>query len=244
MAYTLTYSDDVKGWTSFYSYIPESMNSIGNSFYTFKDGQVYKHNVKDGSRNSFYGEAPANTEIETVLNDSPSDVKIFKTISTEGDSSSWDVVINTDLSSGHINKESFSTKEGVQEAYIRRDDTDLTNTTYLSVQGIGLVESLNGLSITFENDIPSGVYVNDKMYSVNGSSKQLVGTIQSIDGNVITLDQALVTPSIGGFCFSAKNPVVESNGIRGYYAEVRLINNQSGPLELYAINSEIVKSFA
>ena len=77
--YTLTYDEKVKGWTSFYSYIPDMMVNMNNEFYSFKDGQLYVHNKSEGNRNTFYGQT-YNTELEFVANDAPSEVKIFKTI--------------------------------------------------------------------------------------------------------------------------------------------------------------------
>ena len=43
---TLTFDDGVKGWTSFYSYIPDFMIGMNNYFYSFKNGNLYRHNVK------------------------------------------------------------------------------------------------------------------------------------------------------------------------------------------------------
>ena len=54
MAETLTYSPDVKGWPSFYSYIPEWMAGMNNYFYSFKGGNLYRHNTNE-IRNQYYG---------------------------------------------------------------------------------------------------------------------------------------------------------------------------------------------
>jgi hypothetical protein len=242
MSYTLTYSDYAKGWTSFYSFIPEAMNSIGNNFYSFKNGQVYRHN-STSSRNNFYG-TDYNTEIETILSDAPSEVKIYKTLKLEGNTGEWDVTIDTNLASGHINKESFKTKEGMSEAYFRRNETDELNTAYISVQGIGSVDSVAGNVITFEGPVPSGVYVKNKLYASVSNTMTYIGVVEAIDGSTVTVDSLSYTPSNGDFCLSAKNPVVESNGIKGYYAKLRLTTSQTQNIELFAINADIVKSFS
>jgi hypothetical protein len=248
MAYTLTYSDDVKGWTSFYSYIPEAMNSIGNNFYTFKNGQVYKHNVTGVDRNKFYGATTSeNTEVEFIFNDSPSEVKIFKTIELEGNTGVWDVEITTNLDRGHVSTDSFVKKEGMFDAYIRRNASDELNTELLSITGIGLINNQSGNVFSFSN-LPSGTRVGDNLYFSNGSSNLIVGNITNIqkNGNLkdVTVSSVLNSPAtMSEFFFSAKNPVVESNGLKGYYASVRLSNNESKAIELFAVNSEIVKSF-
>lgn len=246
--YTLTYSNDYKGWTSFYSYIPESMISVGNNFYTFKDGHVYRHNVKVGDRNKFYGATtPANTEVELVFNDSPSEVKIFKTIQVEGNTGVWNVDINTNLDDGHIISNSFVKKEGMFDAYIRRNASDELNAELLSINGIGTLVSYLGNVFSFSN-LPSGTRVGDNLYFSDGSNNLLVGNIIDVVSNGGLKDVtvgAVANVPVGTteFFFSAKNPVVESNGIKGYYASVRLSNNESKAIELFAVNSEIVKSF-
>jgi hypothetical protein len=53
-AYTLTYSEGVEGWASFYSFLPDWMIGMNNYFYTFKGGNLYRHNVNN-TRNNFYG---------------------------------------------------------------------------------------------------------------------------------------------------------------------------------------------
>lgn len=145
--YTLTYDEKVKGWTSFYSYIPDMMVNMNNEFYSFKDGQLYIHNKTEGNRNTFYGQS-YNTEIEFVANDGPSDVKIFKTIEIEGDSKEWDVTVATDLESGHVNKADFENKEGFKYSYIRRNAVDEVKTELLSVQGIGNLINIGDNPIT------------------------------------------------------------------------------------------------
>ena len=54
MEYTLAYSESVKGWTSFYSYMPEVMIGMNSHLYSFKNGNLYQHSVND-NRNNFYG---------------------------------------------------------------------------------------------------------------------------------------------------------------------------------------------
>lgn len=242
MAYTLTYSDDVKGWVSFYSYIPEAMNSIGNNFYSFKNGQIYKHNVTGVDRNRFYGQEAANTEVEFIFNEAPSEVKIFKAIELEGNSSNWDATIVTNLDEGHINKLSFTDKEDKYWAYIRRNESDVLNTKLLSVQGVGNLSNVDGNTITFSS-VPSSVRVGDSLYFFDGIDNLLAGSVTDKTGTTIVVDALVNTPSINDFFFTAKNPEIESSGLKGYHANVRLTNNTSEPLELFAVNSEVVKSF-
>lgn len=112
----------------------------------------------------------------------------------------------------------------------------------LSVQGVGNLTSIDGNTITFVGITPS-VRVGDSLYFYNGVNNLLIGSVTDKTGTTITVNSVNNTPSVSDFCFVAKNPEVESYGLKGYYANVRLTNNLSEPLELFAVNSEIVKSF-
>lgn len=238
---TLTFDEKANGWTSFYSYNPELMTNLHNDFYSFKGGQMYIHNVDDDVRNTFYGES-FNTEIEPIINDAPSDVKIFKTIEIEGDSKEWDVLVSTDLEDGHINKVDFENKEGFKYAYIRRDAEDEVNTDLLSVQGIGNLTSLLSNVYTFST-VPSNISVGDVLYSSSGGAYNKIGKITNKTTTTVTVDNPVSTPSAGQFIFAAKNTVAESYGLKGYYASVRIVNNGTSPVEVFAVNTEVSKSF-
>ena len=83
---TVTYSEDVKGWVSFKSFIPESGVSLSKEQYTFKDGSLYQHNFEGVDRNTFYDEF-IESSITAVLNAEPSTVKIYNTLNYEGSQS-------------------------------------------------------------------------------------------------------------------------------------------------------------
>lgn len=248
--YTLTYDEKVRGWTSFHSYVPEYMTALNNDFFTFKDGQLYQHNKTTGNRNTYYGTA-YNTEVEISQNAAPSEVKIFKTIEIEGNSSGWDVTIVTDLDEGHIDKSSFlkdesdinTYNEGVYSTHIRRNTADEANTELLSVQGIGNLDLLNGTVYGF-SAVPSSISVGDVLYQAVGGSYSRVGVITNKDGTSVTLGTASIIPSVGDFMFAAKSPIAESYGLKGYYASVKLVSGSTSAVELYAVNSEVSKSFS
>lgn len=238
---TLTYDEKVKGWTSFHSYHPEFMVNMNNSFFTFKNGQIYVHNQQEGARNTFYGEA-GNTEVEFVMNESPSDVKILKAISLESNNKTWDAIITTDLDAGHVDKSSLEDKEGLNYAYIRRDaDADI-DTSLLSVQGVGECSSVSGTTISF-GSVPHNINVGDIAYYMLNDEYVKLGLIDTLTGTTIVLDTALSEPSVGDFIFCVKNSVAESYGLKGYYANLRLTSESTDPCELFAVNTEVVKSF-
>ena len=84
---TLSFDENVRGWTSFFTYKPEFMVSLKNDFYSFNDGILYQHYSTAAPRGSFYG-VETNTSITFIFNPAISVSKNFKTINYEG-SNGW-----------------------------------------------------------------------------------------------------------------------------------------------------------
>ena len=80
---TLGFSETTKYWTSFYSYIPECFCKVGIDFLSFKNGRAYLHN-SNNLRNNFYGVGYP-SEVWSVFNQSPSEIKVFNSIGVESD---------------------------------------------------------------------------------------------------------------------------------------------------------------
>ena len=156
---TVSYSEKVRGWVSFKSFVLEQGTSLANNYYTFYEGGLYLHNSENEPRNNFYG-IQYNSSITAVLNDSPSVVKYFNTLNYEGSQSEvvagninsgfevynenakdgWLVdYIQTDKQRGSVKE--FIEKEGKWFNYIKGDDTDL-DTGSLSFQGLGVVKNV------------------------------------------------------------------------------------------------------
>jgi len=81
---TVTFKESVKGWVSFKSFVPENAISCANEYYTFKNGEIWKHHSDLVPRNTFYGGESSNSLLEVVINDMPGSVKSFKTVDYEG----------------------------------------------------------------------------------------------------------------------------------------------------------------
>ena len=79
---TLAWNEGTKGWVSFRSYLPESSVSFNNTYYTFKNGDLYQHH-DNATRNNFYG-AQYDSDVTVLINGSPGSVKNFKTLNYEG----------------------------------------------------------------------------------------------------------------------------------------------------------------
>lgn len=115
--HTLTYSESAQGWPSFYSFMPDWMIGMNKFFYSFKAGNLWKHNVNE-TRNNFYG-VQYTSKIRSVFNEVPTENKLFKTMSLQGDDS-WKADLQTDIeATGYIEKDWFQKKEQVYFAFIR-----------------------------------------------------------------------------------------------------------------------------
>ena len=115
---TLSYSDGSKGWPSFYTYYPDYMIGMNSFFYSFKGGNLYRHNTNT-LRNNYYG-VQGSSSITGVFNPKPTlDIKLFKTMSLESDASWTATNIKTDLNSGSMLNTYFEQKEGEWYSYIR-----------------------------------------------------------------------------------------------------------------------------
>ena len=104
-------------------------------------------------------------------------------------------------------------------------------------------------AITFENPINSSLQLGDIAYYAtdlgNGiTSSPLIagnGTIIQINGNTIVVDGILTLAGNAYFLF-AKSVYANETSLKGYWANVKFINNSSEKIELFAISSETVPS--
>lgn len=260
--YTLTYNERSKGWPSFYSYLPDWMIGMNNYFYTFKSGNLYRHNV-NSVRNQFYGVNYSST-IQSVFNDSPLVNKLFKTLNIEGDDT-WSATLSTDLQSGGFALASyFEKKEQSYFAFIRNSGTvpaSPSEYALRSVNGIGRSASIvstvpSAVVVNYAVAIGTIVSVGDYLYyslPPTYSSPLLFGQITDINVdlkagiNQIIVDTTIVGATIPGiqtpYTMYIKNSIAESHGILGHYCVFNLTNSNTNKIELFTLESEVMKSY-
>jgi hypothetical protein len=256
MSYTLTYSQGVEGWPSFYSYYPDFMIGMNQHFYTFKGGNLYRHNAT-GPRNTFYGIYNPSS-VRGIINQSPIEKKVFKTIALETNAK-WSASLVTDLETGFIEKEYFEEKEATFFAFIRGTSGGLTspNLKLRSTQGIGNSTQVNSsvldsVTVKFAFPVDSMVSIGDLLYQFNITTSQMTwnGNITGVNGDTIIVNCSFpvgatpkVVPTVGQFMFYGKDQVAESHGLRGDFLDYVISNNDSFAVELFAIRSDVFKSF-
>jgi len=205
-AYTLSYSEGSKGWPSFYSYLPEYMKGMNGFFYTWNGGDLYRHNTNP-KRNNYY-EEQYTSQITSVFNQKPMDIKLFKTMSYESDDR-WECTsLFTDLSTGSMLSTYFVQKEGEWFTFLR-ENAGTVNWRARSANGIGEAVTVTGPStavvVTFDVDIDSILSVGDIIYV--GTINQLTnppsltqpplfsGVVLSVINQSTTDAAGVVTPS-------------------------------------------------
>jgi hypothetical protein len=248
-ARTLSYSDRVNGFPVFYSYVPEAMLNINNKFYSIKNGQLYQHHVSNVEGgviiNRFYGEE-FDAHIETVFNDAPNDIKVFKNINIEGNFA-WETSLETNLTSSSIAASEYEEFESEFYAYIRGNAPATYDFSSVSaVQGLGTIVNITGNVITIGAPyINESLAVGDDVIRFSGDDNYtVVGNVVSInyDTNEITLDAVEVGTGFD-FVMLAKDGRSESSAMKGYYMKVTLTSATSTvDAELFAINTEVFKS--
>lgn len=238
---TLSYSQSSQGWTSFWSFVPDWMIGMNNTFFTWKNGSLYEHDT-NSVRNRFY-ESNYDSKIVTVFNQDPFEVKMFKTLMLESNEA-WSADITTDLNNGMIDRSYFLDKEGSWFAHIRRDVSDM-DLKAVSTQGIGAVLSYANPVITFGFNIGTSLSQWDKIYKVDAVNLTLeyVGQVASHDATTITLVSEISAPSPGDVIVYIKDSVAESTGARGYYMQVELTNPSQDQVEIFEVATNSFKSF-
>lgn len=260
--HTLTYSDGFKGFPSFYSYIPDYMIGMNNYFYTFKGGDLYRHNVNE-RRNSFY-DVDYSSTMTSVFNDMPLENKLFKTINLESSfadgTHAWGGIFDTDIqTTGFINADWFEKKEGAWFAFMRNEaNTPSLSSDYAlrSLSGIGACtvvtwDTIAGnptvIDFALTTDIGSALSIGDELYA----KTTLIGTVTAITvdlpggTNSITVAVTIAgsTATAGNLIVYIKNQTAESFGVLGHYCQFVLTNESTTAVELFAVETEIMKSF-
>lgn len=266
MTNTLSYSESVQGWTSFFSFYPDYMIGMNNYFYTFKGGNLYRHNVNE-TRNNFYGQQ-YNSRLISVFNNSPLENKLFKTLNLEGDNT-WSALMETDLqTSGFIEAAWFEKKEQSWYAFVRNAGSVPAGSdeyALRSVNGIGRSASISGTGAAVDVEfaispapisIGSIVSIGDYLYyslPPSYNSPILFGRIVDIIVNYPLGENRLVVDTTIPFAtipliqnpyiMYIKGSVAESHGVLGHYCVFTLENNNTSKVELFAVESEVMKSY-
>ena len=269
--YTLTYEEGANGFPSFYTYYPDWMIGMNNYFYSFKAGNLYRHNVNE-NRNTFYADwwvRLGNTSgsfspsvMTSVFNDDPLNNKLFKTLNIEGDDA-WSATLETDIqNSGSIDYDWFEKKEHSWYAFVRNTGAaPATPEQYSlrSLNGIGnsstvtIVGNVSTINFATSIAVDSMLNVGDNFYFVNGAASFWAGVVTTINKDIrrgvnnVVLDTSatgtVAIPSGIELFMYIKNSIAESHGVLGHYCQFKLTSIKTTKIELFAAESEVMKSY-
>ena len=236
--YTVAY--DVKGgfWTTFYSYIPERMGFIKNSFFSFSGGRMYMHGTNN-IRNNFYG-VQYNSKIVAASTVNPSMVKSYESISLEG-SHAWSAEFsNTDQSSS-VGVDAFDKRERNYYAHINRD----TNSSTSNMLSIGQAYSVAADKINVSSrisDLP--IAIGADIYKVDGNNIVDTGlNVSTVSGRrQLTADATVTTVNTGDDLLIVSSDSIDGDTMRDSFLKISLENTSTEAVELYAVNTIFSKS--
>ena len=224
---TISFSEDVNGWTSLKSFLPEQGISFENNYFTFFNGELWKHS-SNSLKNNFYGTQYEST-IKFVFNDEPSVIKSFRNLSYEGSksksyntngveitakSSGWySDSLQTDLQSGEV--KFFKDKEGKWFNYIKGvalTDTNIDAKEF-SVQGLGVCSAVSvssGSHATKYPHILKLVKSNDSIaFSLVGGTYGFIGGDFSLSSSSGEINPATsgTTHNAAGFTINSTSQI-------------------------------------
>ena len=193
---TISYSEDVKGWTSFKSFIPEQGLSLSKQYFTIKNGRLYHHNESTVDYNNFYG-LQYDSHITTIMNDEPSLIKSFKTLSYEGSQSKVVGYEQQTISSNNFSDISFSNlvdKKGWYVDYITTNKQEGFVPDFIEKEGKWFNYIKGGLSSISES------YVSQHTGDLNFQGISEIKAVSDVTTAVTTTDPVtgvvtVVTPA-------------------------------------------------
>lgn len=106
---TLVFNNDGSAWVGYVSYTSDFMTKFIDDFYTFKDGELWKHNVND-NLNSFYGVRYPSI-ITFYVNINPTMVKTLSSMRLNSNKP-WDVLVEIRPREGKLNGQRSRIKRG------------------------------------------------------------------------------------------------------------------------------------
>ena len=202
----------------------------------------------------------------SVFNQNPLENKIFKTMNLESDSA-WQAVAETDIQqNGFIDDNWFVKKEGAYFAYLRQTgDVPALQGQYAmrSANGIGKSTSysVNGTTGTLNFSINplvsigSIISIGDYLYFSLPSytTISLAGVVTNIQVDLPNnINRITISTSVTGsspltindaYILFIKNAEAESHGLLGHYCIFTVTNTSTAATELFAIESEVMKSY-
>jgi len=224
--YTLTFDEEAKGWTSFFSYAPTSVDSLKANYFTTFDGFAWKHYVSDAilpnNRGTFYTMSN-DASITFIFNPAPSTMKNFQTVSYEGNSG-WEIdYFESDLEGMDTFFEVVDPPPVPVPPPLWQEYKDTSSKVYSYYEGE---------YDTAGNTHLTGAYLIPPIYHA-GFDRQENDYVANLVNNSTARPEEIIWGSA-------------MSGIKGYIARVKIstdsLTDPGGPKELWTVGSNFVVS--
>ena len=132
-----------------------------------------------------------------------------------------------------------------------RDSSNVIGSTIYTLTGssevfsIGAVESISGTDIVFDSDISYISFpIGCSLYKVSALTLvSISNTVASVpNGDTISCFSTVTGVNAGDEIVAIANAAIEGDQMRDYYMKIRLTNDSTDEIELYAVNAVFAKS--
>jgi hypothetical protein len=106
---------------------------------------------------------------------------------------------------------------------------------------------MDEITLNFSKPLNVSVQVGDTIYytnDVNGKDISVIGLITGIASTAIVaeISPSQTRPTVNSFILFSKTSKVNTNGLKGYYAEIQFKNDSIDYAELFLVGSNISES--
>lgn len=269
--FAAAYKTSVKRWTSTYEMSdadgnePTLFEKIGDKLISCVDSPAGNANAArtlfhihqdSATRAKFYG-SQKESVVEVVSNFNPSMVKVFESLSLEGNTSNFDAALTT--SDQNTDIPSWEERERGYYAMIPRDKSSASTSHKMYLGEVSDAVAAGDSSVEFTNKInriPTSMIIGAKLY--NETDDELITDDVTPGGTQVTVRSIVDSKTIGtepifaGSGGIASGDIVSlvldqathGDAIRDYFCKIKLTNsNSSGQaFELFSINTHYDRS--
>ena len=155
----------------------------------------------------------------------------------------------------NLDKDLFPVAGGAGKSYEIFDGSPPSELELRSLSGIGNCTTVDSVTVApdiyinfaLTTPIGSSISIGDYIYST--TSIRPTGEVKNVtidlpnSINRIRVKSVINTPVNGNLILYIKNQMAESNGVLGHYCQFELTNTATEAIELFAVETEVMKSF-
>jgi hypothetical protein len=106
---------------------------------------------------------------------------------------------------------------------------------------------MDSITLTFLQSLNTSVQIGDTVYytnDINGKDIKVIGLITALTATSITaeISPSQIRPVLTSFILFSKTASVNTNSLKGYYAEMQFKNDSVDYAELFLVGSQVFES--